>query len=593
MAVELLIASPDGKKIQSPVIEEGIEWSTERRSTPGKLTFKVVKDNIINFQEGAAVRLKVDGNPIFFGFVFSKKRDKDQIITVTAYDQLRYLNNKDTYVYENKTASQFIQMIAADFSLKLGTVENTKFMIASRVEDNTSIFDMVENALDLTLQNSKEMFVLYDDFGKLMLKNISSMYVEKSGNYLMIDEETGENFEYTSSIDSDTYNKIKLTYDNEETGKREVYIAQDSKHINEWGVILYIELDNIIKEAYGDTASREFLIKRCKERGITPYEATKTVLKGKFTPTNIDVTGRRFNIGTMNFIVLEKITDGEYQVQCETSGIIGNQYLGSMMPIEYIDGLETAELTEILIPGEDEEDTEILRQRYFDSFNESAFGGNVYDYLKKTNAIQGVGSTKVTRVWNSDLSPSDMIPSESVKTWYEEIIGTLTSNVSQWLTTMYTAAKEKNLTTGGTVLVTILDSDFGVASDTLIQRVQETLDPESNAGGGWGLAPIGHVVKVKSADSVPITVNTTLIFDGGYSWSNLQNTINNVISDYLFELRKEWADEEYLIIRKSQIETRLLSVKGISDIDNTKINGSEDNLTLGKYEVPVFGGASE
>lgn len=241
MSIELLVASPDGGNMQLPVIEEGIEWSTERRSTPGKLTFKVIKDNDVNFQEGSAVRLKVNGKPIFFGFVFSKKRDKDQIITVTAYDQLRYLNNKDTYVYENKTASQFIKMIAADFLLKLGTVENTKFVIASRVEDNTSIFDMIENALDLTLQNNKEMFVLYDDFGKLTLKNISSMYVEKSGNYLMVDEETGENFEYNSSIDSDTYNKIKLTYDNEKTGKREVYIAQDSKHINEWGVLQYFD----------------------------------------------------------------------------------------------------------------------------------------------------------------------------------------------------------------------------------------------------------------------------------------------------------------------------------------------------------------
>ena len=222
MNVELLIANESGSKVFQPILEEGVEWSTERRSTPGKLTFKVVKDDVLDFSEGSAVRMRVDGKNVFFGFVFSKKRDKDQIISVTAYDQLRYLNNKDTYVYENKTASQLIKMLAADFSLNLGTIEDTGFVIASRVEDNTSLFDMIENALDLTLQNSKEMFVLYDDFGKLTLKNISSMYVGEPGAYLMIDEETGEDFEYTSSIDSDTYNKVKLTYDNDETGKREV-----------------------------------------------------------------------------------------------------------------------------------------------------------------------------------------------------------------------------------------------------------------------------------------------------------------------------------------------------------------------------------
>lgn len=75
-------------------------------------------------------------------------------------------------------------------------------------------------------------------------------------------------------------------------------------------------------------------------------------------------------------------------------------------------------------------------------------------------------------------------------------------------------------------------------------------------------------------------------------WSNLQSSINEVISNYLLELRKSWADSPYLVVRISQIETRLLGIKGIVDIDSTKINGASDNLTLGKYEVPVFKGAS-
>lgn len=170
MSVELLISDTSGTKAYCPAVKEGIEWSTERRGSPGKLTFSVVGDGTVSFEEGAAVRLKVNGTPVFFGFVFTKKRDREGIVSVTAYDQLRYLNNKDTYVYENKTASQLVKMIAEDFSLNLGTVEDSGFVIASRVEENTSLFDMIENALDLTLQNSREMFVLYDDFGKRRLK---------------------------------------------------------------------------------------------------------------------------------------------------------------------------------------------------------------------------------------------------------------------------------------------------------------------------------------------------------------------------------------------------------------------------------------
>lgn len=304
MNAEILISDQSGTKAYIPIVEEGIEWSTERRSTPGKLTFKIVKDSIISFHEGAAVRLKVNGKPVFFGFVFTKKRDKNQIITVTAYDQLRYLNNKDTYVYENKTASQLVKMIADDFSLNTGTIEDSSFVIASRVEDNTSLFDMIENALDLTLQNNKEMFVLYDDFGKLTLKNISSMYVGEPGAYLMIDEETGENFEYTSSIDSSTYNKIKLTYDNDETGKRDVYIAQDSSRMNQWGVLQYF--DTLSKGENGQ-AKADALLKlyNRKTRNLKIKNAIgdTRVRAGSMVVINLDLG----DINVKNFMLVEKV----------------------------------------------------------------------------------------------------------------------------------------------------------------------------------------------------------------------------------------------------------------------------------------------
>lgn len=355
--------------------------------------------------------------------------------------------------------------------------------------------------------------------------------------------------------------------------------------------ILYVELNRMIAEGYGDTASREYLILRCKERGIIPYSATYAVLKGTFTPATVDVIGKRFNLGSLNYVVTEKIADGEYRVQCETPGTVGNQYFGQLIPIEYVEGLETATLTEVLIPGEDEEDTEDLRTRYFNSFDEKAFGGNVRDYIEKTNAIPGVGSTKVTRVWNSDIRPADMIPNEIVNEWYEGIIGTVNPTVKAWLEIVYSAAKAKKLTVGGTVLLTILNSEYGVPTPELIQTVQTAIDPEQNAGEGYGLAPIGHVVTVKPADSVTINVKTTITFDVGYSWSNLQSSVDEAIQAYLLELRRTWADNPYLVVRVSQIETRLLVIPGIVDIENTRINNKTDNLTLGKYEVPIYGGA--
>lgn len=234
MNIELMIQH--GSKVYIPIVEEGITWQTERKGSPGTLKFNVVKDAIISFAEGDAVRLKVDGKNVFYGFVFSKERKKDGIIGVTAYDQLRYFKNKDTYVYQNKTAGEFIKMLASDFQMQTGTLEDTGFKISSRVEENVTLIDMVQNALDLTLENKKEMFVMYADFGKIVLKNISSMIVN-----ILIDEETAENFSYSSSIDSNTFNRVKLTYENEETGKRDVYIAQDSSHMNSWGILQYFD----------------------------------------------------------------------------------------------------------------------------------------------------------------------------------------------------------------------------------------------------------------------------------------------------------------------------------------------------------------
>lgn len=354
--------------------------------------------------------------------------------------------------------------------------------------------------------------------------------------------------------------------------------------------VLYIELDQIYKETFGDTASREYLIKRAKERGLSPYPASRAVLRGEFTPSSIDVLGKRFNRDKLNFIVTAKISDGVYQVQCETAGEVGNQYLGSLIPIDYIDGLETATLTKVLIPGEDEEGTEEFRTRYYNSFNDLAFGGNLTDYKNKVKALSGVGDVKVTRVWNSDIHPADMIPSSAVQEWYTTYIrGVTDPEVRAWLQTVYAAALNKKLTVGGTVKLTIIASDYGIATDVLVDAVQTAIDPEQNAGEGLGLAPIGHVVNVVSVNAVDINITTHITFGNDYSWDTLENPVKNAIAAYLLTLRQSWADEDNTIVRIAQIENHIMGIPGIIDITGTTINGVEENLTLGRDEIPVLG----
>ncbi len=226
----------NGKTLYAPLVEEGITWETARKGVPGKLEFSVVKDNVISFQEGNLVLMQVDDKDVFYGYVFTKRRNKDGTIKVTAYDQLRYLKNKDTYNYENLTAGGLVKKIAEDFRLKTGVIENTAYVIKSRLEDNKTLFDMIQTALDLTLQNTKKMYVLYDDFGKLTLRNIEALKLP-----LLINKNTAEDFDYTSSIDGETYNKIKLSYNNEKANTRDIYLVEDSNRVEAWGVLQYYE----------------------------------------------------------------------------------------------------------------------------------------------------------------------------------------------------------------------------------------------------------------------------------------------------------------------------------------------------------------
>ena len=234
MAAEILIQH--GSSIQFPAVVEGAKLTLERKGSPGKLTFTVVKDSALNFQEGDPVKLTVGGIPMFYGFVFTKKRSREKTIDVVAYDQLRYLKNKDTLIDEGLKASDILKRLATDFRLNLGTVEDTGYTLETVVEENQTLFDMIQNALDETLRNTKQLFILYDDCGSLTLKNINSLKTD-----LLIDASTAEDFDYSSSIDEQTYNKIKLAFNNEKTGKRELFVAQDGGNMNQWGVLQYFE----------------------------------------------------------------------------------------------------------------------------------------------------------------------------------------------------------------------------------------------------------------------------------------------------------------------------------------------------------------
>lgn len=307
---------------------------------------------------------------------------------------------------------------------------------------------------------------------------------------------------------------------------------------------MYLEQKRIMDETYADTASREHLLKRVKERGISPYPATYAILKAESTPTTVDIAvGARFSLNELNYIVTEKIKDGQYKVQCETIGAVGNTYFGDMIPIDYIEGLETIRLAELLIPGEDEEETEAIRQRYFNSFDSQAFGGNMADYKEKVKVINGVGGVKVYPIWNG----------------------------------------------GGTVKLTIINSNFEKPSETLIDNVQTIIDPTQNQGQGVGLAPIGHVVTIFGCGETRIDVSTKIVFQEGWTWEDLKPYAEKAVDDYFKLLSSNWENENNVIVRISQIENRFLNLAGVLDVFDTTINGQTQNISIESDNIPIRG----
>lgn len=310
---------------------------------------------------------------------------------------------------------------------------------------------------------------------------------------------------------------------------------------------LYILADVILKQTFANTSDREFLVLRAAEFNVIPEPATYGEFEGQF---NIAVPiGSRFNYEEYNFIVSELIDDSthRYKLRCEQVGSKPNGISGAITPIQGINGLTDARITKIITPGEDEEDTEVFRQRYFKALKSKAYGGNGADYQEKVLAIPGVGGVKVYRCWNG----------------------------------------------GGTVKLVVVNSDFGPADKELIKEVQNVMDPTPNQGKGYGLAPIGHTVTTEAAEPVTVDYSIEVTMQSGHSVNEVQKTIEKAIKDRFLLRTKEWSKQDetqFLTIRTSIVTAIVVEIPNVVDVGEIKINGKIGNkLELQPHQIPVLG----
>jgi len=318
----------------------------------------------------------------------------------------------------------------------------------------------------------------------------------------------------------------------------------------------YLELDQIQRGAYFQTAAGQDLDYLAVLANVQRYPASPAVRLGVF---NIDIPiGSRFSTidgaDSVNFIAAEKISGGRFQMTCETPGSIGNQYTGPILPINYIQGLTSAELVDILVAGDDTESDNDLRRRAISALNEQPFGGNVADYKRVVLAIDGVGGLQVYPTWDG----------------------------------------------GGTVKLSIIGADWMPASRQLVETVQNTVDPPPGQGLGYGTAPIGAKVTVTTPETVEINVSATLAVGAGYTAAQLTGPVKQAIDGYLLDIRQEWEQPEasglthYASwVYAARVTAAILSVQGVVNVTGLTINGSPADLQLIEdgllQQVPILG----
>lgn len=322
-----------------------------------------------------------------------------------------------------------------------------------------------------------------------------------------------------------------------------------------------LSLANIIRETYIKTAQGEFLDYRAVEHGTSRYAATNTEVKAKFNdddgnPVNVEVGDRFASIAEspIFYTVIKANDDGTAEMQAEESGTRANSYIGQVLPVTPNDNLAWAEITEVTIPARDEENDEHLRARLLNNNSWVAYGGNVADYLDMTSKISDVGATQVYPVWNG----------------------------------------------AGTVKLVILNNDLMPASQTLIKKVKEEIDPEDNETQGYGLAPIDHQVTVVAPETFEVNIAMNVTTAENANIDTIRTNIKASLEELFKSLRKDWSVIDSatgrgykLIIYRSKILSRVMTLEGVANATMPQLNGEDEDLQLvfnnTTSQLPVLG----
>ena len=318
--------------------------------------------------------------------------------------------------------------------------------------------------------------------------------------------------------------------------------------------VAYTNLDNMSKESFVGTATREGIYNACKDIGIdtAQFDATASVFHAHF---NIEVTiGSRWICGEYTFAVssrdgsttIDGVVYPRYRLVCESVGADSIYTVGNLRPItEYGSSqLRVAVLDECIVPGGDETSDGVIRDLYFDYVKNKSDAGNIAQYKVWLNEYENgaIGAYRIVPAWNG----------------------------------------------ANTVKVIVIDQLKQSPTSEFIESVQTYLDPNKE-GLGEGKAPIGAVVTVEGGTNAYIDVKASLVLtDANADISDINDKLAEYFRKIAFAKSTINVYEIASVIMSSPSVATVNSVQLGKWKEGSTTTFSTANLTLNEYECPVL-----
>lgn len=192
---------------------EQIKWKGRKGSSARTLTVKLVDDDgykharsEIDVEQGHQCLFSYNGTELFRGIIMTQTQNNKKKLTFTAYDIGIYLaNNKDTFTYENKTATDVFKDCCTRFGLPMGEVASCTYKIPELTKSKTTAFDAIADALSLDFDATGIRHYVASEKGKISLltrrENIMQWVIEVGQNL--------STYSYTRSIE-DIKTRVKM-----------------------------------------------------------------------------------------------------------------------------------------------------------------------------------------------------------------------------------------------------------------------------------------------------------------------------------------------------------------------------------------------